>query len=123
MIRNELIIGVQDVQRSSQWYQDLLGCQSKHGGDTFEVLADEHDNVFLCLHKWGEHEHPTLRQPDPVPGNGMILYLRVDDLEKVWKNARELRAVVDAEPHRNENSGKDEFAIRDPDGYYLLISV
>lgn len=83
MIKSEPIIGVQDVERSSEWYQQLLGCKSNHGGATFEILTDINGETFLCLHKWGEHEHPTLSNPKVQPGNGLILYLKVNDLNQV----------------------------------------
>lgn len=51
MIRTETIIGVADVVKSSNWYQSLLGFKSSHGGDAFEILADQDDTVILCLHK------------------------------------------------------------------------
>ena len=40
MIRTEPIIGVKDVEKSSNWYQKLLGCKSNHGGQYFEILAE-----------------------------------------------------------------------------------
>jgi hypothetical protein len=121
--RTKVIIGVKDVSKSSKWYQELLDCKSNHGGDTFEILTDQNETVILCLHKWGEHEHPTLVNPKIEIGNGLILYLRVDDLNVVWEKAKKLNANLEIERHLNRNSGKEEFAIRDLDGYYLLISL
>jgi hypothetical protein len=123
MTRAETIIGVNDVQGSSIWYQALLECRSSHGGDTFEILTNSEDVVVLCLHKWGEHHHPTLMVPNPEIGNGLILYFRVDDLQKVWKTAQELNAVIEQPPHYNPNSEKEEFSLRDPDGYYIIVSL
>ena len=123
MIRIETIIGVADIRKSSEWYQKLLGCKSNHGGNNFEILVDNDNTVILCLHKWGEHHHPTLANPAIKPGNGLILYIKVDDLAKIWANSQKLDAQIEALPQKNENSGKDEFAIRDLDGYYLLISL
>ena len=123
MIKNEPIIGVHDVEKSSAWYQQLLDCKSLHGGDTFEMLADQRGDVFLCLHKWGEHEHPTLSSPEVQPGNGLILYLRVEDLNTAWANAQALNATIEEPPHGNPNSGKEQFCVRDLDGYYLMVSL
>ena len=123
MTRTEVIIGVENVSKSSKWYQELFGCKSNHGGDSFEILTDKDGTVILCLHKWGEHQHPTLTNPKIHVGNGLILYIRVDNLKKVWDNAQKLNAVIEEEPRLNQNSGKEEFAIRDLDGYYLLISL
>lgn len=59
MVRAETIIAVKNVPESSKFYQKLLGFKSEHGGNTFEILASEKQGI-LCLHKWGDHEHPTM---------------------------------------------------------------
>jgi catechol-2,3-dioxygenase len=59
MIKIDPIIAVKDVEASSKWYQSVLGCRSMHGGKEFDILISENDEVLLCLHKWGEHGHPT----------------------------------------------------------------
>ena len=123
MIKSQPIIGVLDVEKSSEWYQKLLACKSSHGGATFEMLKDHKGEVFLCLHKWGEHEHPTLENPKIQVGNGLILYLIVEDLPEIWKNAQELNAIIEEPPSINPNSGKEQFCLRDLDGYYLMISL
>ena len=122
MTRIEPVIGVKDVKASSVWYQQLLSCKSNHGGDTFEILANEVGDTILCLHKWGEHDHPTLRKPEASSANGLILYFRVGDLGKPWKNAKHINAQIEEEPHLNQNSGQKEFSLRDPDGYYVTVS-
>jgi len=122
MIRTEPIIGVENVKKSSKWYQELLGCKSNHGGETFEMLADQDNTIILNLHKWEEHNHPTLSNPK-MAGNGLILYFRVDNLDKIWENAKSLNVEIEEEPSLNQNSGKKEFSIRDLDNYYLLISL
>ncbi|WP_025743006.1 VOC family protein [Aquimarina pacifica] len=122
MIRIEPIIGVSNVKKSSKWYQNLLGCKSNHGGDFFEILIDQDETTILCLHKWEEHNHPTLSNPK-MAGNGLILYFRVDNLKEIWKNAQHLNAVIEATPNLNKNSGREEFSIRDLDNYFLIISL
>ena len=123
MIRTQTIIGVRNVTQSSEWYQTLLSCKALHGGDRFEILADKHDDTpILCLHKWGAHAHSTLMSPDVKKGNGLILYFRVDNFTEIWDNARELYAVIEETPHVNPNSGRQEFSLRDLDGYYVSIA-
>ena len=121
MTKLEPIIGVQDVEKSADWYQNILNLQSSHGGDSFEMLVNKNSEIILCLHSWEEHGHPTLLEPENN-GNGLILYFKIEDLEKVWKNAIRLNAKIDYDPRLNENSGKEEFALWDLDGYYLIIS-
>ena len=122
MVRLETIIAVKSVPESSKFYQVLLGLTSKHGGDTFEILADNNETTVLCLHKLGEHEHPTMINPNLPSGNGLILFFRVIDLDQIWQNAIENGFKIEKEPHYNPNSLKNQFILRDIDGYYLIIS-
>lgn len=121
MVKTETIIAVKDIQQSSEFYQNLLGCESQHGGETFEILTSQ-GIVILCLHKWGEHEHPTMADPNKESGNGLILFFRVDDLSQVFKKATEMKANILEGIHYNENSLKNQFILRDLDNYYLMVS-
>lgn len=123
MVRPEIIIAVKNVRASADWYCRLLNATPQHGGDTFEILAGPDNNVILCLHQWGAHGHPTMLRPDPLPGNGLILYFRVSDVKACWENALQLKAVVEEPPHLNENAGREDFSLRDPDGYYVSVSA
>lgn len=72
----------------------------------------------------GAHEHPTLTSPEHAqPGNGLILFFRVDDFDLALTKARALVAQFEEEPSVNPNTGTMEFALRDPDGYYVMISA
>lgn len=121
MVRTETIIAVKNVSESSVFYQKLLGCSSAHGGDTFEILKDG-NTVILCLHKWGEHEHPTMIDAEKENGNGLILFFRVSNINRILENAKILNALIEKEIHYNKNSLKNQFILRDPDNYYLIIS-
>ena len=80
--------------------------------------------VLLCLHQWGAHDHPTLTSPDHVqPGNGLLLFFRVDDFDETLLRARALVAELEEDPNLNPNTGTSEFALRDPDGYYVMVSA
>jgi catechol 2,3-dioxygenase-like lactoylglutathione lyase family enzyme len=117
------IIGVRDVQASSQWYQSILACANSHPSTTFDQIVDADGTVLVCLHHWGEHEHPTLMSPDSTtPGNGLILLFRVDDFEAAVERARTLVERFEEEPRQNPNTGTMQFSVRDPDGYYVMIN-
>jgi len=122
MIKVDPIIAVKDVNKSADWYCAAIGCRRKHGGDDFAVLIDESGEVLVCLHKWGEHEHPTMTNSDIKPGNGLILYFKTDNLESIRKNVEEMDYPVEVEIQINPNSTKREFSLRDPDAYYLTIT-
>jgi hypothetical protein len=57
------------------------------------------------------------------PGNGLLLFIRVDDCSMALKRARALVTRLEEEPRVNPNTGTMEFALRDPDGYYVMISA
>lgn len=125
MKRTWVIIGVRDVPGSLSWYQAVFGRpKAPPHHDYFGQLVDGDGTVLLCLHKWGAHEHPSLASPArATPGNGLLLFFRVDDFEDALARARTLALRLDEEPHTNANTGTKEFSLRDPDGYYVTISA
>ena len=124
MKRTWTIIGVVDVARSFKWYQALLGQpETSPAHDYFGQILDTDGTVLLCVHQWGAHEHPSLDSPDHAqPGNGLLLFFRVDDFDEALLRARTLVARLEEEPRLNPNTGTKEFALRDPDGYYVMVS-
>ena len=125
MKRTWTIIGVADVARSCKWYQSLFGQpESPPAHDYFGQILDADGTVLLCLHEWGAHEHPTLVSPDRAePGNGLLLFFRVDDFDEALSRARGLIGHLEEEPRTNPATGTLEFALRDPDGYYVMVSA
>lgn len=125
MTRTWTIVGVGDVPHSFRWYQALLGRpETSPVHDYFGQILDADGTVLLCLHEWGAHEHPSLTSPDKAPpGNGLLLFFRVDDFDMALERARALVTRLDEEPHVNPNTRTREFSLRDPDGYYVTISA
>jgi catechol 2,3-dioxygenase-like lactoylglutathione lyase family enzyme len=125
MRRTWTIIGVGDVRSSFKWYQSLLGLpEAAPAHDYFGQILDSDGTVLLCLHEWGAHDHPSLTSPDHAqPGNGLLLFFRVDDFDTALPRARALGARLEEEPHLNPSTGTMEFSLRDPDGYYVTISA
>lgn len=122
MTKIDPIIAVKDVEASSKWYRSLFGCSSMHGGNEFDILVSENDEILICLHKWGTDEHPTMTDPSVTPGNGLILYFRTDNMDTIRQNVEKIGVLVEEDIHINPNSRKKEFSFRDPDGYYLTIT-
>jgi hypothetical protein len=58
-----------------------------------------------------------------APGNGLLLFFRVDDFDLALQRARFLVQCFEEEPHLNSNTQTKEFSLRDPDGYYVTISA
>jgi len=125
MKRTWTIIGVRDVPASFRWYQELLGLPAtRPAHDHFGQILDSDGTVLLCLHAWGAHEHPPLTSPgNGTPGNGLLLFFRIDDFDLSLERSRALADRFEEEPHVNPNTGTKEFSLRDPDGYYVTISA
>lgn len=60
---------------------------------------------------------------DARPGNGLLLFFRVDDFDAALPRARSLVSRLEEEPHVNPNTGTMEFSLRDLDGYYVTVSA
>jgi catechol 2,3-dioxygenase-like lactoylglutathione lyase family enzyme len=125
MRRTWTIIGVKDVAISFKWYQSLLGLpETAPAHDYWGQILDTDGTVLLCLHQWGAHEHPSLTSPDHAePGNGLLLFFRVDDFDSSLLAARGLVDRLDEEPSLNVNTQTMEFSLRDPDGYFVTVSA
>jgi catechol 2,3-dioxygenase-like lactoylglutathione lyase family enzyme len=125
MRRTWTIIAVSNVPHSCRWYQSLFGLpETAPAHDYFGQILDSDGTVLLCLHEWGAHEHPSLFSPAHAqPGNGLLLFFRVDDFDLALVRARALVARFEEEPNLNPSTGTMEFSFRDPDGYYVTISA
>ena len=123
--RTWTIIGVRDVPSSYRWYQALFGQpETPPAHSYFGQILDSDGTVLLCLHEWGIEDHPSLVSPDRgSPGNGLLLFFRVDDFAMAVQRARALVVRFEEEPHMNANTETQEFSLRDPDGYYVTISA
>jgi catechol 2,3-dioxygenase-like lactoylglutathione lyase family enzyme len=127
-MRPQPLIAVHDVEASSRWYQQLLGCQSAHGGREYERLVDG-ERLIMQLHAWEiDHDHGPIGDPAARPyGNGLLLWFEIDDFDAAVTRATALHAEVVMPPHRNPpdgNGGPDhrEIWLRDPDGYVVVLA-
>jgi len=128
MMRPQPLIAVSDVERSSVWYQRLLGCQSAHGGAEYERLERD-GRLILQLHSWEvEHHHGPIGDPGSRPyGNGVLLWFEVDDFEAAAARVAELKAEIILPRCRNPPAGDGgpnhrEIWLRDPDGYAIVLA-
>jgi hypothetical protein len=99
------VIGVSDVAGSLQGYQSLLGQpKTPPAHSYFGQILDADGTVLLCLHAWGEHDHPSLiNTVNGKPGNGLLLFFRVDDFDMALARARACRAARRRATHEPEH--------------------
>ncbi len=126
-MRPQPLICAHDVEASSRWYQQLLGCTSAHGGPNYERLVQD-GRLVLQLHRWDVADHHgPIGDPTLAPGNGVLLWFEVDDFDAAALRARELQAPVVLSRHRNPPDGNGgpnhwEVWLRDPDGYTVVLA-
>lgn len=121
------LICVRDVEASSRWYQNLLGCQSGHGGPQYERLV-LHGQLILQLHAWDvQHHHGPIGDANLAHGNGVLLWFEVNDFDAAVARAANLQAQTIRPRHRNppdRDGGPNHWEIwlRDPDGYTVVLA-
>ncbi len=127
-MRPQPLISVNDVPRSSRWYQQLLACESAHGGEEYERLVHRGELVLQLHHFDVEHHHGMIGDPSSRPyGNGVALWFELDDFDEAVGRAEALDAEVVRPPHRNPPDGPGgpdhrELWLRDPDGYLVVLA-
>lgn len=119
------LIAVADVEKSSRWYQRVLGCKSIHGGDEYDQLASQDGRLVLQLHAWDidddPHEHMG-RKKIKSRGNGVLLWFQVDDFKETVKRAKLIKAKVLLKPFVNPLADHREIWLQDLDGYKVVIA-
>lgn len=127
-MRPQPLICVSDVEASSRWYQRLLNCRSAHGGPNYERLVVG-DQLILQLHKWEvEDHHGRIGDPNDLPpGNGVLLWFEIEDIDAAIARATELDAEVILPRHQNPPDGDGgpnhwEIWLRDPNGYKVVLA-
>jgi predicted enzyme related to lactoylglutathione lyase len=122
--QSQPLITVNDVKKSSKWYQKVLGCQSGHGGDEYEQLVIK-DRMILQLHAWEiEHHHDDFLGKKSLKsrGNGVVLWFMVDDLDESLKQIKKLKCKILKPEAVNPNANHREIWLQDPDGYTVVIA-
>jgi len=127
-MRPQPLIAVTNVEASSQWYQQLLGLKSDHGGPHYERLV-ENGALLLQLHSFeAEHHHgPIANAGDKPYGNGVLLWFEVEDFDAVVERAAAMGVEMVLPNHRNPPDGNGgpnhwECWMRDLDGYLVVVA-
>ena len=126
-MRPQPLICVGDVEASSRWYQQLLNCDSAHGGPNYERLVVS-GVLILQLHRWDEdHHHGPIGDKNVPPGNGLLLWFEIDDFDSAIERVISLNAEILMPRHRNPPDGNGgpnhwEIWLRDLDGYKVVLA-
>ncbi|MBT9317386.1 VOC family protein [Leptothoe spongobia] len=115
------LIAVHDVSSSRNWYENVLGLRSGHGGDKYERMMHG-DRIVLQLHRWDAHEHLHLGDPSVPIGNGAVLWFQTDRFDEIVDKAQAFQARILEGPQINSNANHREIWLSDPDDYTVVIA-
>ncbi len=121
-VRPQPLLAVRDVERSSRWYQLVLGATSGHGGPEYEQLLV--DGVMVAqLHRLEvSHHHEAIGDPDLPLGNGVALWFAMTDFDAAAARVHDAGTPIVTDVHLNPNAGHREIWVRDPDGYLVVLA-
>ncbi|WP_162143494.1 VOC family protein [Alicyclobacillus herbarius] len=123
MMDLRLELFVDDVQSSTQFYQDVLG---------FE-LGNNRSRQYTVVHQGNVHlgltpisslpeAHPLRRKyPKERLGIGVEIVFETDDFEKMYNMVLQSGYAL-IEPLTQRPWGAVDFRVTDPDGYYVRIT-
>lgn len=115
------LIAVTDVEKTSHWYQTILGLQSGHGGKEYEQLLFE-QRMVLQLHQWQAHEHPHIGDPKQMIGNGVLLWFESNQFDEIVQKLQTHQVEILEGPKYNPNAHHCEIWFKDPNGYTLVVA-
>lgn len=118
----QLMLVVDDVERSSRFYCDVVGLESGHGGDEYEQLLHDGELVMQLHDSDEDHHHDRMVDPDQPRGNGVRVWFEVADLGAAAERVRASGAPIVHDVHTNPNAKQQEIWFRDPDGYEVVLA-
>ncbi|KKW77957.1 glyoxalase [Acinetobacter sp. AG1] len=115
------LIAVADVEKTSQWYQTILGLESGHGGREYEQLLFE-QHMVLQLHQWQAHDHSHISDPKRLIGNGVLLWFESNRFDEIVQKLQTHQIEILEGPKYNPNAHHREIWFKDLNGYTLVIA-
>ncbi len=108
------VLAVHDLDRSSAWYRDVLGCEIEDvepGNWTFCRTGDVTIMLGRC---------PDVPAARELGDHSYVAYLHVDNVEGFHHRAIAADAEV-MKSLRDEPWGMREFGLRTPDGHRFIL--
>lgn len=115
------LIAVADVEKTSQWYQTILGLESGHGGREYEQLLFE-QHMVLQLHQWQAHHHSHIGDPKRLIGNGVLLWFESKRFDEIVQKLQTHQIEILEGPKYNSNAHHREIWFKDLNGYTLVVA-
>ncbi|MCE1270836.1 MAG: VOC family protein [Acinetobacter sp.] len=115
------LIAVADVEKTSQWYQTILGLESGHDGREYEQLLFE-QRMVLQLHQWQAHDHSHIGDPKRLIGNGVLLWFESNRFDEIVQKLQTHQIEILEGPKYNPNAHHREIWFKDLNGYTLVVA-
>ena len=109
-----IFIEPQDLEESRRFYGELLGFPQSFDDGDHVVVFDVGGGTQLVL-------HTNHGEPFKNPGEGMSLYLAVDDVDGAVEELRTAGVTITAEP-QDEPFGIRDACVLDPTGFRIFLS-
>lgn len=119
-MKSKPMINVKDVVISREFYQQALGFKGAHGGDKYERLTSNGEEM-LQLHAMHAPEHPEMWDTESPVGNGVVFWFQTDDFDADIERIKATGTQIIAGPLVPKYQNRREFWFKDPDGYLIVI--
>lgn len=112
---------VDDMERSIQWYTDVLGFKKNIAtpeiNPVFVSLSNENVDIMLYSRQEFSKEIPKFKEINL--GGSFVLYISVENIQSLYNSIKE-KAKIIQELHKTDY-GSEEFSLEDPNGYVLMF--
>lgn len=116
------MITVEDVRKSADWYERVLGLYSAHGGDVYEQLCFD-GKLLLQLHdKNPDMNHEALLLQGEQGGRGVLLWFQTEDFDGLLARLEAANVQMEVPPYMNEYAQHMEVWFRDLDNYLVVVA-
>jgi catechol 2,3-dioxygenase-like lactoylglutathione lyase family enzyme len=107
-----------DLQKSKDFYVELLNFKVKYDSDWYVQLCSPKDSDI----EYGiiQRDHALVPKEYQNTPNGMYVTFVVEDVDAIYNKALEMNIPIIQQP-RNEFYGQRRFLVRDPNGCLIDI--
>lgn len=114
---------VQNIERSKQFQEDILGAKSIYWNEDFAVMEmNGHQWMLHADHTYSDNQYLGIVQGQDARGTGIELQLYQTDPDAIEAKARENDDAIILNGAMNKPHGLRECYIIDPDGYCWVVS-
>jgi catechol 2,3-dioxygenase-like lactoylglutathione lyase family enzyme len=116
VVRTRLVLAVRDLDASTRYWIDVLGCKRDFGdgSDGWSFLSRDDFRVMLG-------ECPDERAASELGNHSYVAYMTVDDVDGMYSELTERGAIISSPPE-SKPWGMREFGVRTPDGHRIGIA-